>query len=49
MTYDADLDRAKQDRMSSTGGLVSLAYWMVRGVSLAFGAVRMLRASRRSR
>jgi hypothetical protein len=43
--YDRDLDRAKQDRLSSTGGLVSIAYWIARGVSLVIGFVaRKLRA-----
>jgi len=36
--YDRDLDRAKQDRLSG-GGLVSIAYWIVRGVSALFGLV----------
>jgi hypothetical protein len=35
-SYDRDLDRAKQDRLSS-GGLVSIAYWIVRGVSAFIG------------
>src|SRR5207247_4639154 len=43
--YDPDLDRARQDRLSSTGGLASVAYWMVRGVTLFFGFVA--RTSRR--
>lgn len=43
--YDRDLDRARQDRLSSTGGLVSIAYWIARGFSLAFGfVVRKLRS-----
>ena len=43
--YDRDVDRAKQDRLSSTGGLASIAYWIVRGFSLAFGFVaRKLRS-----
>jgi hypothetical protein len=33
--YDRDFDRAKQDRVSG-GGLVSIAYWIVRGVSGLF-------------
>jgi hypothetical protein len=37
--YDRDLDRARQDRLSTGGGLVSIAYWIVRGVSALFGLV----------
>jgi hypothetical protein len=37
--YDRDLDRATTDRLSSTGGLVSIAYWIARGVALAFAFV----------
>ena len=43
--YDPDLDRARQDRLSQTGGLVSIAYWIARGVSLLMGFVtRKLRS-----
>jgi len=43
--YDRDVERARQDRLSSTGGLASIAYWIVRGFSLAFGLVaRKLRS-----
>jgi hypothetical protein len=39
--YNPDLDRAKQDRLSGgSGGLVSLAYWIVRAVQ---GLYRLLR------
>ena len=37
--YDRDLDRARQDRLDSTGGLVSIAYWIARSFSLALGFV----------
>ncbi len=36
---DRDVDRARQDRLSTTGGLASVAYWIVRGLSLTFGFV----------
>jgi hypothetical protein len=38
MSYDPDFERAQQDR---TGGnaLVSIAYWIVRGVQLLFRAI----------
>jgi hypothetical protein len=43
--YDRDVARARQDRLSSTGGLVSIAYWIVRGIAQAFGfVVRKLRS-----
>jgi hypothetical protein len=43
--YDPDVDRARQDRLDSTGGLVSIAYWIARGFSLAFSfVVRKLRS-----
>ena len=37
--YDRDFDRARQDRLSSTGGLVSIAYWIARSVSLVIGFI----------
>ena len=45
--YDPDFDRAKQDRLSggSPGGLVSIAYWIVRGVSALIGLVFRRRRS----
>lgn len=43
--YDRDLDRARTDRLSSTGSLVSVAYWIVRGLTLAFAFIaRTIRA-----
>jgi hypothetical protein len=42
--YDRDLDRAKQDRLSG-GGLVSIAYWIVRGIS---GLIGLMFRRRRS-
>ena len=45
--YDPDYERAQQDRGS--GGLVSIAYWIARGVAGLFGLiVRALRARRSS-
>jgi hypothetical protein len=38
--YDQDPERARQDRLSGGAGLVSLAYWIVRGVQLLAGLVR---------
>jgi len=45
--YDPDFDRAKQDRLAagSRGGLVSLAYWIARGVSALVGLVLRRRPS----
>lgn len=37
-TYDRDFERAEADR-ASANGLVSLAYWIVRGVRALFGLV----------
>jgi hypothetical protein len=34
-----DFERAQQDRLGGGGGLVSIAYWIVRGVQLLFGAL----------
>jgi hypothetical protein len=43
-----DFERAQQDRLGR-GGLVSVAYWIVRGVQLLFGAVvRVLRPRSRT-
>jgi hypothetical protein len=33
-----DLERARQDRLGG-GGLVSVAYWIVRGMQLLFGKI----------
>jgi hypothetical protein len=43
--YDRDVDRTRQDRLSSTGGLVSIAYWIVRAMSatVAFIASKVRR------
>jgi hypothetical protein len=46
--YDRDFERAQQDRLSGGGGLVSVAYWIVRGVSGLFGLVLRSARSRRS-
>jgi hypothetical protein len=35
--YNEDFERAEQDRGGGGGGLVSLAYWIVRGVQGLFG------------
>jgi hypothetical protein len=43
--YDRDFDRAKQDRVSG-GGLVSIAYWIVRGVSGLIGLIVRRRTHR---
>jgi hypothetical protein len=37
--YDRDVDRTRQDRLSSTGGLASLAYWIVRAISVALAFI----------
>jgi hypothetical protein len=37
--YDPDFERAQQDRAGG-GGLVSAAYWIVRGVQALFGLIR---------
>jgi hypothetical protein len=37
--YDRDFERAQQDRAGGNG-LVSLAYWIVRGVQALFGLIR---------
>jgi hypothetical protein len=43
-----DFERAQQDRLGG-GALVSVAYWIVRGVQLLFGAVvRVLRPRSRT-
>jgi hypothetical protein len=36
-----DFERAQQDRLGG-GALVSIAYWLVRGVQLLFGAIARL-------
>jgi hypothetical protein len=36
-----DLERAQQDRLGG-GALVSVAYWIVRGVQLLFGTIARL-------
>jgi hypothetical protein len=47
--YDPDFERAQQDRLSGGGGtLVSVAYWIVRGVSGLFGLILRFARSRRS-
>jgi hypothetical protein len=46
--YDPDFERAQQDRLSTGGGLVSIAYWIVRAVSGLFGFVFRRARSRRS-
>jgi hypothetical protein len=39
--YDPDFERAEQDRLEGTGGgLVSIAYWIVRAVQSLYGLVR---------
>jgi hypothetical protein len=38
VSYDPDFERAQQDRAGGNG-LVSIAYWIVRGVQLLFGVV----------
>jgi hypothetical protein len=38
MDDNQDFERAKQDRLGG-GGLVSVAYWILRGVQLLFGLV----------
>ena len=40
--YDRDFARAQADR-ASTNGVVSIAYWITRGVQALFGLVRRRR------
>jgi hypothetical protein len=39
MSYDPDFERAQQDRVGGSG-LVSIAYWLVRGVQALFGLIK---------
>ncbi len=42
--YDPDFERAEQDRLAGGGGLVSIAYWIVRAVQGLYGLVRRRKA-----
>ncbi|MEA2469072.1 MAG: hypothetical protein QOE38_70 [Thermoleophilaceae bacterium] len=40
MSSNRDFERAQQDRAGGGNGLVSIAYWIVRGVQALFGLIR---------